>query len=120
MQLETLFPHIECVDNKQDGLSAAVAVPEYYIKDIMFSEILKNFRHCDPTRRISFNWEVQSQYLILTISNGMRSNNRNGGGGSGILKLESLSRMPDDIVNYEKVEVKETNEFFQIIKLKRI
>ncbi|WP_346319465.1 hypothetical protein [Chitinophaga sp. YIM B06452] len=95
-------PKLDLKPQRHNISQGSVAVPLYFIQEVLFKELRLNFRHAHINFPVFFTWSYSYGFLTLRIENKIDPNNRNGGSGSGISKLENLNRMPNNVVNYRK------------------
>lgn len=63
----------------QEIKALTVEFPLLYIKEVVFSEIRRNFRYCDENEPINVHWKIESNKLRLSIKNKVGSNGKKGG-----------------------------------------
>ena len=93
--------------------------PFYFFIEVIFSEIISNFRHRDKNHKVKLSFKIDVVYLIINIENKM-SGNLNYGGGNGLTILEKINDFPEDIIKYSYFNKKETKTFYQELKIKKV
>ncbi|MES2455545.1 MAG: phosphoribosyltransferase [Bacteroidota bacterium] len=77
-----------------------VAVPEYYVEEVAFAEILGNFRNCDITKPVYLTWDETATSVKITLKNSIAPNVVRDGGGLGSQRLKALKEIPNEVCFY--------------------
>ena len=100
--------------------SIIVDFPEYYLKEIIFEEIVENLRYAkiDIDNPLSFDINFDDDYIYIDLTNKILED-KSDGGGNGLSIFEKANLYPDDIFKYKPKIIENNNEFNQKITLKR-
>jgi len=108
MKLENTIAEIKEIN------SLTINFPLLYLKDVVFSEIRKNFRYSDINEPINIKWLVNDNKLELQIKNKLGEEGKKGGN-NGFQIFDLLTRLLD----FEFVEPRINNgKFIQKYKFK--
>lgn len=107
----------EPLNNKKELLeldNMTIFFPLLFLKDVLFKEIRKNFRHADINYSIEYKWVVKDKELCLQIKNVIGGKKKNGGK-NGFQMIELISELLD--FNYDEPQVID-NFYIQSYKFK--
>ncbi|MDD2634539.1 MAG: hypothetical protein PHW82_03470 [Bacteroidales bacterium] len=94
--------------------SLTISFPLLYLKEVVFSEIRKNFRYSDINKPINIKWLVNDNKLELQIKNDLGEGGKKGGN-NGFQNFDLLTR----ILDFEFFEPRiEDGKFIQKYKFK--
>jgi len=103
---------------EQIPVGIIIDFPEYYLRHIVFEEIIGNLRYAkiDTDSKLDFNVNIDNSYVIINIKNKILVKNSNGGG-NGLHIFDRANLFPQNIFKYSSKS--DDNYFHQTIKLKR-
>ncbi|WP_293299960.1 phosphoribosyltransferase [Pedobacter sp. UBA4863] len=113
--LSTIYPSLT-ININSSLPSSRINIPQLYLREVIFKELASNFRYADEEKGIRLKLEEVNNWVIITISNDIKSISENGGG-QGLNKLSLINSLPIDTF-YEAR--KENEKFIQTIKLSKI
>ena len=100
-EIKVEYPDITIVISQNLMQNYQVDLPLKLIRDVLFSQMLNNFRHAAKDKPINIDWIKESNTLQLKIINTCRDENVvEYGGGSGLIQLMNLNNFPGGKIDY--------------------
>jgi hypothetical protein len=110
------YENIEIEEFGELSSGVSLEIPLKMIREVLFGQLLKNFRHANPDHAIKIEWAKTSTLLKLKITNHCLLISEENGGGTGMVQLNSLNNYPNSSISYSYNRA--SNLFIQNIDIK--
>jgi orotate phosphoribosyltransferase len=114
-EIQVGYPDLVLDLNLDLADNISVDIPLKMTKDVLFHQILRNFRHASNESAVKISAHHSSDAILVSISNNIiNSSKSESGGGTGLSQLNWLNDFPENKIAYKSEADKD--KFYQLIK----